>query len=67
MYDLMSDIDYARTYLDDLLVLSKGSFLTHLDGLEKVLNRLSDANLRVNIRKCSFAASEITYLGSRRN
>jgi hypothetical protein len=63
MYDLMSDIECVHTYLDDLLVLSRGSFSAHLDDLEKVLNRLSGANLRVNIRKCSFAASEIAYLG----
>ena len=63
MYDLMADIECARTYLDDLLVLSRGSFSEHLDDLEKVLKRLSGANLRVNIRKCTFAADEISYLG----
>ena len=63
MYDLMAEIECARTYLDDLLVLSRGSFNEHLIDLEKVLKRLSEANLRVNIRKCDFAASEISYLG----
>ena len=63
MYDLMSEIECARAYLDDLLALSRGSFNEHLIDLEKVLKRLSEANLRVNIRKCDFAASEISYLG----
>ena len=63
MYNLMADIECACTYLDDLLVLSRGNFSEHLDDLEKVLKRLSGANLRVNIRKCTFAADEIAYLG----
>jgi hypothetical protein len=63
IYNLMDDIECARTYLDNLLVLSRGSFSEHLDDLEKFLKRLSGANLRVNIRKCTFAADEISYLG----
>ena len=50
------------TYLDNLLVLSRGRFLEHLDNLEKVLERLSGANLRVNIHTCEFNASEIVYI-----
>ena len=45
MYDLMAEIKRARTYLDDLLVISRGSFNEHLIDLEKVLKRLSEANL----------------------
>ena len=55
MYNLISDIKCADTYLDDLLVLSQGIFTKHLDDLEKVLICLSGASLRVNICRCAFA------------
>ena len=31
MYSLMEGLEYVRCYLDDLLVLSNGSFIDHLE------------------------------------
>ena len=50
------------TYLENLLVLSRERVLEHLDDLDKVLERLSGANLRVNIHTCEFNAIEIAYI-----
>ena len=52
----------AVSYFDDILVFS-GDFDTHLLRLEKVFRRLSAANLTLNLSKCKFFQSEITYLG----
>ena len=63
MSDLMRALHYVRTYIDDLLIISNGTFEDHLKKLEEVLKRLKDANLRCNAPKCSFALKEIEYLG----
>ena len=59
----METLDYVRTYLDDLLIISKSSFGNNLTQIETVLCRLQDAGLRVNAAKSFFAESEIEYLG----
>jgi len=63
MSDLMRNLIYVRTYLDDLLVITKGTFDDHLVKIEKVFIRLQEARLRVNAPKCGFALHEIEYLG----
>ena len=63
MSDLMAALEYVRTYLDDLLVITKGNFKDHLDKLEEVLKRLVRANLKVNAPKSTFGQSEVEYLG----
>jgi hypothetical protein len=40
MYKLNQDLEYVRTYLDDLLILTNKSFNNHLIKLEMVLVRL---------------------------
>ena len=56
-------LHYVRTYLDDLLIISNGTFEDHLSKLDKVLTRLKEAKLRCKATKCSFAMPEIEYLG----
>jgi len=63
MSDLMRNLIYVRTYLDDLLVITKGTFDDHLVKIETVFIRLQEARLRVNAPKCGFALHEIEYLG----
>ena len=63
MSELMDGLEFVRTYIDDLLVLTKGSFEDHLEKLERVLIRLEKAGLRVNGNKSFFARSELEYLG----
>ncbi len=63
MSNLMSDIEYIRTYIDDLLILTKSDWDDHLEKLEKVLVRLQKAGLKVNARKSFFGHSELEYLG----
>jgi hypothetical protein len=63
MSELMQDLEYVRTYLDDLLVLTKGTFSDHLEKLDVVLQRLKDAGLQVNAKKSFFGHPELEYLG----
>jgi len=63
MSELMHDLEFARAYLDDILVISKGTFMEHLEHIEQVLTRLSEAGLKVNISKSTFCKHELEYLG----
>ena len=63
MFELFSDLEYVRAYIDDLLVTSSSSFEEHLERLDKVFLQLSEAGLKVNANKSHFAKSEIKYLG----
>lgn len=49
-------------YLDDIVVVSN-TFEEHLASLREVANRLSAANLSVNLEKSKFCVDELPYLG----
>ena len=63
MNELFQGLDYVRAYIDDLLVLSKGTFQDHLQKVDRVLSTLESAGLKVNAKKSFFARSELEYLG----
>ena len=63
MMDLMEALEYVRAYIDDLLVITRGSLEDHLEKLREVLRRLRDAGLKVNAAKSFFCTHEIEYLG----
>ena len=49
-------------YLDDIVCHSK-TFSDQLKNLEIVFKRLSDANLKLNPKKCVLFQKEVTFLG----
>ena len=53
---------YALVYVDDILIHS-ANFEEHLVHLQNVFDRLSDANLKLQPKKCQFAAKRVEYLG----
>ena len=63
MSELMCALEYVRTYLDDLLIITKASLSDHLDKLKKVLTKLREAGLKINADKSKFCAHETEYLG----
>jgi Reverse transcriptase (RNA-dependent DNA polymerase) len=63
MYCLMADLEYVQAYIDDLLIITKGTYLAHLQKLATVLTRLQQAGLKVNAKKSWFAQQELEYLG----
>lgn len=44
MSTLMEDLEYARTFIDDIFVLSRGRLSEHLTDVETVLVRLQKSN-----------------------
>jgi hypothetical protein len=50
MSTLLSDIEYFRAYIDDLLILTKGSF-EEFTNFSKGLNQLKQAGLKVNVNE----------------
>ncbi len=63
MSELMVALEYARTYLDDLLCITRANLDNHLQKLRQVLTRLRDTGLKVNAQKSKFCATESEYLG----
>lgn len=49
-------------YLDDILIFST-SLEEHLCSIKKILQKLSEANLKIQVDKCNFAEKSTKYLG----
>jgi Reverse transcriptase (RNA-dependent DNA polymerase) len=63
MSEIMAGLDFARAYLDDLLMIStEKGFDKHLEKLEQVLNRLSEAGLKINAVNRFFGRTNYEYL-----
>ena len=54
--------DTCLVYLDDIIVYST-SLQEHVEKLQKVFDRLNEANFKVKLEKCEFLRKEIKYLG----
>jgi hypothetical protein len=63
MSNLMATLEFIRTYLDDLLIITKGNLEDHLEKLSMVLPRLQDTGLKINANKSNFCTLEMEYLG----
>jgi len=53
---------FCTVYIDDVLIFSK-TIDEHADHLDKVLQRLHNANLYAKIAKCDFLKESIKFLG----
>jgi transposase InsO family protein len=64
MNDLFIDMldDFITIYLDDILIYSKDR-KEHTEHVKKVLQRLREAGLQADIRKCEFSVTKTKYLG----
>lgn len=67
--DMIVNYEYSATtddcifgYVDDLILVSR-DFDSHLKLLDKVRQRLYEAGLTVNLKKCEFCKAELKYLG----
>ena len=63
MSKLMQGLEFVRTYIDDLLCIITFTFQDHLDKLDRVLERIQTAGLKINPRKSFFGQPELEYLG----
>ena len=63
MSSIFADMPEVIVYIDDICVITKGSFQDHLKVLEEVFSRLQANNLQVNGDKSKFFAYETEFLG----
>ncbi len=63
MGNLMASLKYVWAYINDLLVITRGSLVGHLAKLEAVFIRLHDAGLLKSMPPASFCTAETEYLG----
>ena len=49
-------------YIDNVLITGSDE-KSHLPALEEVLKCMEEAGLRLNVNKCLFMASQVTFLG----
>ena len=59
---ILGDIEGAKTYIDDILVLIKDCFMNHIEQLRIIFRRFCSPGLKANATKCSFGLKEIPYL-----
>ena len=60
--DVLTDIDFAMGYLDDIIIFSETEE-EHLQHLEIIFERLRKAKLKLKLQKCNFFKRHIQYLG----
>jgi hypothetical protein len=64
MTELMrGGLEFVRVHIDDVLLVSKTTFLNHLFELDEVLRRTRLAGLKINAKKSFFANDELEHLG----
>jgi hypothetical protein len=63
MNELMFGLEFARAYLDDLLVVSRDTIDNYFVHLEEVFTRLASTGLKVNATKRQICCGELEYLG----
>lgn len=63
MSQLTNDLEHVRMYIDKPLVISKGSFVNHLEKVETILICLQKVELKMNITKSTFSSQQQEYLG----
>ena len=59
----LNNIKSAHAFLDDIIIIPKGSIDDHEKEIMKVLSRLDKKNLAISLHKCEFAQTEIVWLG----
>jgi transposase InsO family protein len=66
MIGILDGLEYARVFIDDVVVFSKNRD-DHAAHLKEVIRRLNDAKLILNVDKCQIARLEVNLLGFRIN
>lgn len=62
MTKLLNGISNVLIYQDDVLCMDS-DVISHKRTVDKVLSRLKDAGMKLNVDKCAFFVSSVSYLG----
>ena len=60
---LFDGLDYVMVCIDDVLVVTKGSFSNHLTKLHRVLEQMRSKEIQIDPRNSFFFWKEVEYLG----
>ena len=60
---LLAKFREVFVFIDDILIVTKGTKNQHLDKVREILKTLDHAELQFKARKCNFAKNEIEWLG----
>ena len=61
--ELFHDFENVHAHIDDLMCVMQGTWLDHLSQVDKVLQRLKTAGLKVNAKKSKFGSTNVEHLG----
>lgn len=62
MDQIFKDFSWVKIYVDDIII-GADSHDQMMDRLEIVLSKLSEHNVKINLKKCLFVRSEVRFLG----
>ena len=60
---ILTNCTNTYAYLDDILIVTKGSTELHQQKLKVVLDRLDEKNFAISLEKFKFACKQIDWLG----
>ena len=55
--------EFCDAFIDDILVVTKGTEIEHISTVEKILRKLVRKNMSLKLTKCQFARRECEWLG----
>ena len=55
--------DFVSAYIDDVIIFTNGSLQEHRNQVLRVLKKLENAGLQLDIDKCEFEQKKVKYLG----
>ena len=60
---ILAEYPQAHAFIDDILVVTKGTAFDHIATVEKILKKLDRENKSLKLMKCKFAQWECKWLG----
>ena len=63
MSKLLEGIEGALVYIDDLLLVTCGSYEHHLEQLKKILDKMKESQIQINMEKTIVGNDTVEYLG----
>ena len=63
MNEMFCGFKFIWSYINELLIITKGDWLDHFEKPEQIFQKLKDNGLKWNIEKSSFGQTKMEYLG----
>ena len=63
MVNTLQALSGVFCFLDDILIVSKGSILDHNILVDKVITRLDEEGFALKLSKCDFSLNQLSWLG----